>query len=100
MMEENTTFSEVTALWNADKKQYIRKSTDDAYCLLLQSLLLPESGTCTDVREEDVQGLVNGKQVAGPSQKTVRDIVVVLKMILRLGAKHGPMELHQIDIEV
>jgi integrase len=51
-----------------------------------------------DVQEVDVQDLVNRKLAAGLSQKTVRDILVVLKMILRYGAKHGLMEAHQIDI--
>ena len=97
-MEKNTTFSEVAAQWKADKKQYVKKSTYAAYCLLIQSHLIPELGEMTDIREEDVQGLVNRKLAAGLSQKTVRDILVVLKMILRFGAKHGLQELHQIDI--
>ena len=71
------------ALWKADKKQYVKKSTYAAYCLLMQSHLLPELGDKEDVLEEDVQDLVNRKLSAGLGQKTVRDILVVLKMILR-----------------
>ena len=97
-MEKNTTFSEVAAQWKTDKKQYVKKSTYAAYCLLIQSHLITELGEKTDIREDDVQGLVNRKLATGLSQKTVRDILVVLKMILRYGAKHGLMELHQIDI--
>lgn len=97
-MEKNTTFSEVAALWKADKKQYVKKSTYAAYCLLLKSHLLPELKDATDIREEDVQGFVNRKLAAGLSQKTVRDILVVMKMILRYGVKHGLMKQHQIDI--
>lgn len=97
-MEKNTTFSEVAALWKADKKQYVKKSTYAAYCLLIQSHLIPELGERTDIREEDVQNLVNRKLASGLSQKSVRDIVVVLKMILRFGAKHGLQELYQIDV--
>ena len=97
-MEKNTTFSEVAAQWKADKKQYVKKSTYAAYCLLIQSHLIPELGERTDIREEDVQGLVNRKLAVGLSQKTVRDVLVVLKMILRYGAKHGLQEPHQIDI--
>ncbi len=97
-MEKNTTFSEVAARWKADKKQYVKKSTYAAYSLLIQSHLLPELGALDDIGEEDIQAFVNRKLAAGLSQKTVRDILVVLKMILRYGAKHGLMELHQIDI--
>ena len=47
-MEKNTTFSEVAALWKADKKQYVKKSTYAAYCLLIQSHLIPEHVHCCD----------------------------------------------------
>lgn len=97
-MEQNTTFSAVASLWKADKKQYVKKSTYAAYCLLIQSHLLPELGEKDDVQEKDVQNLVNQKLASGLSQKTVRDILVVLKMILRYGAKYGLMSAHQIDI--
>jgi len=97
-MEKNTTFNEVAALWKVDKKQYVKKSTYAAYSLLIQSHLIPELGERTDIREEEVQALVNRKLASGLSQKTVRDILVVLKMILRFGSKHGLQELHQIDI--
>lgn len=97
-MEKNTTFSEVAALWKDDKKQYVKKSTYAAYCLVIQSHLLPELGALDDIGEDAVQGLVNRKLAAGLSQKTVRDILVVLKMILRYGAKRGLMASHQIDV--
>ena len=97
-MEKNTNFSDVAALWKADKIHYVKKSTYAAYCVLLKSYLIPDLGEKTDVREEDVQALVNRKLAAGLSQKTLRDILVVLKMILRFGAKHGLMEYHQIDV--
>lgn len=97
-MEQNNTFSKVAVLWKADKKQYVKKSTYAAYCLLIQSHLLPDLGDKVDIREEDVQGLVNRKLESGLSQKTVRDILVVLKMIMRYGAKYGLLPSHQIDV--
>lgn len=96
-MEKNTIFRNVAELWKADKKQYVKKSTYAAYCLLIQSHLLPFFGEKNDIREDDVQGFVNSKLELGLSQKTVRDALVVLKMILRYGAKHGLLEFHQID---
>ena len=56
-MEQNTTFSAVAALWKADKKQYVKKSTYAAYCLLIQSHLLPDLGEREDIQEDDVQDL-------------------------------------------
>lgn len=97
-MEKNSTFSKVAELWKADKKQYVKKSTYAAYCLLIQRHLLPEFGELNDIGEEVVQAFVNRKLASGLSHKTVRDILVVLKMILRYGTKHGLVELHQFDI--
>ena len=97
-MDNNSTFSDVSNLWRAEKRQYVKKSTYAAYCLLIQRHLIPELGKKNDILEKDVQGLVNRKLAAGLSQKTVRDILVVLKMILRYGAKHGLLPAHQIDI--
>lgn len=97
-MEQKSTFSRVAELWKADKKQYVKKSTYAAYCLIIQSHLIPEWGGIDDVTEAVVQELVNRKLESGLSQKTVRDILVVLKMILRFAAKHGYMESHQIDV--
>ena len=97
-MKKNTSFSEVAALWKADKKQYVKKSSYATYCILIRSHLIPELANKTDVQEEDVQNLVNRKLADGLSRKTIRDILMVLKMILRYGGKHGLMEQHQIDI--
>ena len=98
IMEKNTTFSEVAGLWKADKKQYVKKSTYAAYALLIRNHLIPELGEKGDITEEDVQTLVNKKLESGLSQKTVRDILIVLKMILRFGVKRQLIEFHQIDV--
>ncbi len=97
-MGKKTTFSKVAELWKADKKQYVKKSTYAAYALLIQSHLLPELGEQDEISEESVQSFVNQKLESGLSQKTVRDILVVLKMILRFGAKRGYWPSRQIDI--
>ena len=97
-MEKNTNFSHVAALWKADKKQYVKKSSYATYCILIRSHLIPEFGERTDIREEDVQAFVNRKLADGLGRKTIRDILMVLKMILRYGDKHGLMEMHPLDI--
>ena len=97
-MEQKTKFGRIAELWIADKKQYVKKSTYAAYCLIIQSHLIPELGGVDDVMEALVQDFVNRKLESGLSQKTVRDILVVLKMILRYGAKHGYLESHQMDL--
>ena len=97
-MEKNTTFSEVATLWMADKKQYVKKSTYAAYALLIHNHLIPELGELTELDEDVVQSFVNRKLASGLSQKTVKDILVVLKMILRFGVKHEYLKHKEIDI--
>lgn len=98
-MENKSTFTHVADLWLAEKKNYVRKSTAATYGYLLDGLILPSLGQLSAVREEDVQALVNRELTHGHSQKTVKDMLVVLKMVLRYGNKHElllsrPMDIH------
>ena len=97
-MNSTTNFATVAALWKADKKQYVKTSTYATYCLLVRCHLVPELGGRTDVTEEDAQALVNRKLAAGLSRKTVRDIVTVLRMILRFAARRNLMPARRIDV--
>ena len=97
-MKKNTQFKSVVELWQADKQQFVKKSTFAAYSLLIANHLLPAFSETNDISEEDVQQFVFKKLNEGLSQKSVKDILVVLKMILRYGAKHNLMEHRQIDI--
>ena len=97
-MENYTKFKNVVELWQADKQQYVKKSTFAAYSLLIANHLLPAFSESTDIVEEDVQQFVFAKLEEGLSQKSVKDILIVLKMILRFGVKHNLVEHRQIDI--
>jgi len=80
--------SEVIALWKTDKKNYVKKSTFSAYVLLIENHLLPAFGNKYEVQEAEVQDFVLQKLETGLSQKTIKDILIVLKMILKFGAKN------------
>ena len=80
--------SEVIALWKANKKNYVKKSTFSAYVLLIENHLLPSFGNQYEIQEADVQTFVLQKLEAGLSQKTIKDILIVLKMVLKFGAKN------------
>ena len=97
-MANNSSFSSVAAAWLAGKKPYIRKSTYATYSLLLWKHIMAELGNKAQIREEDVQEFVNRKLSQGLSHKTVKDILVVMKMILRFGQKHGMMPACNMDI--
>ena len=98
MIAENK-FSKIVALWKEDKKQYVKRSTFAAYTLLIENHILPSFGEMALVEEQDVQTFVFRKLNEGLSHKTIKDILIVLKMILSFGVKNQMTEYRQIDIK-
>ena len=70
-----------------------------AYLLTLQTHLLPRFGTMEIITEKDVQQFVIDKCTSGLARKTVRDMVAVLKSIIKYGNKHGIFQLGEWEIE-
>ncbi len=95
----NKTFEEIVVLWQADKKQYVKRSTYSAYSLLVNNHLIPAFAGAYDVTEEMVQSFVFTKLEQGLSQKSIKDILIVLKMILRFAVKQGFMQHREIDVK-
>ena len=91
--------AEMVDLWKADKKLYVKKSTFSAYLLLLQNHLLPAFGQQHTISEADVQAFVIQKLEQGLSQKTVKDILIVLKMVLKYAVKNQWLQQWQFDIQ-
>ena len=83
------TFGRIAELWKADKKNYVKRSTYAAYALVLANHLTPAFGSCAGISEEQVQQFVFDKLARGLSRKTIKDMLVVLKMVLKFGAKNG-----------
>ena len=95
---EKRTFEEVAAIWLAEKKHFVKRSTYAAYTLSVAKHLVPEFGPADDVTEEMVQQFVFRKLESGLCRKSVKDMLVVMKMILRYGVKMGVMEHREIDV--
>lgn len=98
-MDKQKNISEIVKLWREDKKQYIKKSSYAAYMLLIENHLLPVFGDCEVIEEAGVQAFVLKKLEQGLSQKTIKDMLIVLKMILKFGAKNKWLEHNQFDIQ-
>ena len=81
IMNEQKQISEVIELWKTNKKQYVKKSSFSAYTLLVENHLLPAFGDKFSIEETEVQTFVFQKLEAGLSQKTIKDILIVLKLI-------------------
>jgi len=98
-MKEQKQIFEVIDLWKADKKLYVKKSSYAAYLLLTENHLLPAFGQRREIEEADVQSFVLQKLDSGLSQKTIKDILIVLKMILKFGAKKKWINYIPFDIQ-
>jgi integrase len=98
-MQNQKTISEIIDLWKADKKQYVKKSSFSAYILLIENHLLPAFGNKISIEESGVQSFVFQKLAEGLSQKTVKDILIVLKMVLKFGAKNKLFEYIPFEIQ-
>lgn len=96
-MVKEKTINQITEEWKEEKKKYVKKSTYAAYQLLIQNHIKPYFGDLYEVNEEKVQQFVFDKLDTGLSEKTIRDIIIVLKMILKFGIKNGYLEYIQID---
>ena len=82
------TFEKIAKKWKEEHFQYIKQSSAAAYSLILRNHVLPHFGKSESVEEKDVQEFINQRFSAGASIHSVRDIITVIKMILRYGAQH------------
>ena len=96
---DKKTIREVAALWKRNKQQYVKLSTISAYALIVENHILPAFGDKFQLAEEDVQNFVLQKLDEGLSQKTVKDILIVLKMIQKHGVKSGLLDFQEWSIK-
>jgi integrase len=66
---------------------------------LIENHLLPVFGDKCVIEEADVQNFVFKKLEAGLSHKTIKDILIVLKMVMKFGAKNKWLEYTPFDIQ-
>ena len=81
------------------KSRLVKESTIATYVTNVEKHILPVLGDMTTVDENDVQQLVLDKLRSGLSRRTVRDILLVLKMIVAYGARQGWTERADWDIK-
>lgn len=89
----------IIELWKADKRLYVKKSTYSAYLLLIENHIRPYFSEKEEITEEDIQKFVLTELKNGLSQKTIKDIIIVLKMIMKFGVKQKFLVHNEIDIK-
>lgn len=97
-MVTEKSISQIADLWKEEKRQFVKKSTFAAYSLIVETHLLPAFGNLTTVTEKGVQDFVLHKLNGGLSQKTIKDMLIVLRMILKYGAKKNYYVYAPIDV--
>ena len=93
------TVREIATAWKEYKRPYVKQSTMAAYMLILENHILPYFGDCDALHEQAVQAFVLQKLERGLSIKTVKDILIVLKMVMKFGVKNEWMIYYEWDIK-
>ena len=93
------TIREIAEAWKEYKRPYVKQSTMAAYVLILENHVLPEFGDNDSLHEHDVQAFVLKKIEHGLSVKSVKDILIVLKMVMKFGVKNEWMTHYEWDIK-
>ena len=90
-MKKQRNIGEIAESWKASKRLYVKESSLAAYNLLLQKHIVPYFGNATRLSAEDVQRFVVEKAAQGLSRKTIKDIVMVLRMIVRFASQNNEL---------
>ena len=98
-MMNKKTIREIAEAWKEYKRPYVKQSTMAAYVLILENHVLPEFGDKDSLHEHEVQTFVLKKIEHGLSVKSVKDILIVLKMVMKFGVKKEWMTHYEWDIK-
>ena len=93
------TIKELINEWKEYKKSLIKESSMAAYNLLIVNHIEPSFKSLGDLTETKIQKFVYDSFDNGLSSKSVKDIIVVLKMIIKFAVKKKYILYEQIDIK-
>ena len=82
------TIREISVAWKEYKQLYVKQSTMAAYVLILENHILPNFGESDTLHEQAVLEFVLQKIENGLNVKSVKDILIVLKMVMKFGVKN------------
>lgn len=82
-------FTQIASAWRSDKRRWVKDATYAVYCQHLQGHILPFMSEESSVSPDTAQRFADSMAAEGLSPKSVRDMTIVLRMILRYGAAAG-----------
>lgn len=99
-MKRNTDLKHICSLWKKEKENQVKSSTMAAYSLILEKHIFPYFNSSKDITEYRVKKFIDEKIKEGLSVKSIKDIVVVLKMIIKFSIKKGLVPSKLIDVKI
>ncbi|WP_412031727.1 tyrosine-type recombinase/integrase [Metamycoplasma buccale] len=97
MVKKN--LAEIAKNWIEIKKEYVKTSTYSAYWLLIKNHIIPYFGFLHQIEENHIQQFVLDTIKKGLKLKTIRDIVIILKMIIKFAVKNNYFEYREMNIK-
>lgn len=86
---EKKTFQFIYSEWRKAKSRMVKESSLATYSTNAETHLLPVFGSERDITEHMVQRFIDAKTDAGLSPNTVRDLLLLLRMVTVFGFRHG-----------
>lgn len=96
-MKEQMKIKEITCLWKEEKRKYVKQSTYVTYVALIDKHIVPYFGEKEEILDDDIQNFILVKIDEKLSQKTIKDVIMVLKMIVKFGSKNNYINYHEIE---
>ncbi len=97
---EQTTIENVYRAWREMKKQTVRESTLATYVSNAEKHILPAFGAMRQIDDAHMQAFVMKLADGGLSTHTIKDILLVLKMMMAYGRKKGLTDWREWDIHM
>lgn len=93
-------FKEYVEIWQKEKQEFVKTTTMSAYKLLIKKHLMPTFGEMelSLINNDIVSAFAFKKLDEGISKKSVQDIVICLKMIIKNAALKNLIEMPQIQV--
>lgn len=93
-------FKEYVEIWQKEKQEFVKATTMSAYKLLIKKHLMPTFGEMeiSLINNDIVSAFAFKKLDEGISKKSVQDIIICLKMIIKNAALKNLIEMPQIQV--
>lgn len=92
-MNKEYSFKQISHLWKTDKEKMVKRTTIAAYSIIIDKYLTPYFEDRKKINEKDIQLFVDEKLKQGLNAKTVKDILTVLRMIIKYGHAGGYIDI-------